>query len=84
MRLLISISKAFAGALIGVLAAMYALSLFVPHRFHLWPGVGMASGIAIGAGIRSQWSFSPTAGAVLVGVLAGTGNAVGIWLSVHF
>ncbi|GLQ46325.1 hypothetical protein GCM10007862_13760 [Dyella lipolytica] len=81
MRLLVSVGKAFAGALVGVLAAMYMFGFFVPHGVQLWPAFGIASGIALATGIRSQWSLSTTVGAVLVGVLAATGDVVGIWLS---
>ena len=81
MRILVSFSKAFVSAFIAVVVVMLVFSLFSPHAFRPWVAIGIAAGIAIADGVRAWRPLSPNVFALLVGVLAATGSAVGTWFS---
>lgn len=83
MRILVSSGKAFVSAFIAVVVVMLIFGLFSSHGFQPWVAVGIAAGIAIADGVRTWRLLSPNAFALLVGVLAATGSAVGTWFSLH-
>jgi hypothetical protein len=81
VQFLFSTGKAFLGGLVAVLMVMFVFRLFVPHGFQPWVAVGIATGGALAAGIRSKWSLSPNTNRILVAVLVCTGVVIGTWLS---
>jgi hypothetical protein len=83
VRILVASSKAFVSAFLAVIVVMLLFSLFSPHAFRPWVATGIAGGIAMADGVCIWRPLSPNASALLVGVLAATGAAVGTWFSPH-
>ena len=81
MPFLVSTAKGFVGASVGMLAAVLATSLFAPGLLHLWLWSGIVVGIALATGIRTQWKFSTTIGAVVVGASVAICSILALWLS---
>lgn len=82
MRFLTNFSTALLGAVVAVLLAML-ISHLLGQQFRLWVASSIATGCALGIGLKGQWHLSGTGGAMLVGALAGVGYVVGALLSAH-